>query len=88
MTDIVLKSDKVFVLHISHQSGDAFWVFTDLQRANEELATWVKDWWVKELGEPIPDLPDGELITEYFARVIDREYFAIEETTICTDEPQ
>lgn len=73
----------VYILHIKHSDGDAYWAFSDEEKAKDRLLAWAREWWPIELGGEIPDgLSDGNIVLDYFERMKGDEYWNIDDVTL------
>lgn len=65
----------VWILLIDHRHGRDMFVFDDQEKAHDALAAYCRAWWEDEIGDEAAPEDDGEIISQYFAVMNERDEF-------------
>ncbi len=83
----------IWILHISHRHGDKYGAFTNPKTAQQNLHSYVTEWWDDGLTDQygqLSSLSRDDAIDAYFdatSNALDPEYYALEEVTLSTSQP-
>lgn len=72
---------NVWVLTITHKHGDNKTVHLSAKAADDELRSYVTEWWGQEFGDDEP-MPEDGAIDDYFEKMEGREGYEIDETVL------
>jgi hypothetical protein len=73
------RIEIIWILSITHKHGTTVTAHRNQEGALDELANYVAQFWLEEMGDEAIPSADGDAIQAYFAKLSDREYFSIEE---------